>query len=276
MKQFHVINVGVSILSNFQGSNFAPTEIRSAKFSDNKIWNNFIKNTTLMDTIYDFVEKSPMKTSAELNSFLREIGNSNDFVEIYFTGTKTPANEICVKTLERFMKQHNFKVYITKEFPGYFVQTIENEDKSKSFVKGISDMLDHLINLAEKKKREGYKVYFNPTGGFKAHVIASAISGFLTFSEVYYLNEEFDDVITFPMLFYLPKGDEIRLLSLLQDQKPRSGKEYEDLMAEFNYEIERLEEFGLIEREQDDESGKFFRVQITHRGMLYLKFREEE
>jgi len=275
MKQFHVINVGVSILSNFQRSNFSPTEIRSAKFSDNKIWNDFINNTTLMNTIYDFVEKSPREASAELNSFLRKIKNSNDLVEVYFTGTKTPANEICVKTLERFMKQRDFKVYITKEFPGYFVQTIKSEDRSKSFVKGISDMLDHLISLAEKKKREGYKVYFNPTGGFKAHVIASALSGFLTFSEVYYLNEEFDDIITFPMLFYLPKGDEISLLSLLQDQKPRSGKDYGDLMAKFHNEIERLEEFGLIEREQD-ESSKFFRVKITHRGMLYLKFREEE
>jgi len=77
------------------------------------------------------------------------------------------------------------------------------------------------------------------------------------------------------MLFYLPKGDEISLLSLLQDQKPRSGKDYGDLMAKFHNEIERLEEFGLIEREQD-ESSKFFRVKITHRGMLYLKFREEE
>jgi len=100
------------------------------------------------------------------------------WLKFYFTGTKTPANEICVKTLERFMKQRDFKVYITKEFPGYFVQTIKSEDRSKSFVKGISDMLDHLISLAEKKKREGYKVYFNPTGGFKAHVIASALSGF--------------------------------------------------------------------------------------------------
>jgi len=97
MKQFHVINVGVSILSNFQRSNFSPTEIRSAKFSDNKIWNDFINNTTLMNTIYDFVEKSPREASAELNSFLRKIKNSNDLVEVYFTGTKTPANEICVK-----------------------------------------------------------------------------------------------------------------------------------------------------------------------------------
>lgn len=274
MKEFHIINVGASIITNFQRSSSSPLEIKNVKLSDNDFWKSCLDDSKFMNQLFDFVRFDPKRNSAELNSFLRKIENSQNEIEVYFSGTKTPVNEICVRTLERFMKETGITVYVPKEFPGYFLETFYGEDRKEAFIKGISEMLDHLIRLATKKKEEGYRVYFNPTGGFKAHVIACALAGFMTNCEVYYLNEEFDDVITFPPLFYLPKGREIELLEKLEDHLPRGGEDYEMLEKEFSDEMERLENYGLLEREKD-EFGKFFRVRITNKGLLYLKFRKE-
>jgi putative CRISPR-associated protein (TIGR02619 family) len=274
VKEFHIINVGVSIITNFQKSDLSPEETKNVKLSDNELWRFFLDNSNMMNKLYDFVNSDPRRHSAELNALLRKIENSQNEIEVYFTGTKTPVNEICVRTLERFMKERGITVYTTKEFPGYFLVSFDGEDKVSFFVNGISDMLDHLIRLATKKKEEGYRVYFNPTGGFKAHVIASALAGFMTNCEVYYLNEEFNDIITFPPLFYLPKGKEVDLLKILKDKEIRNEKAYEKLEEEFSEEIDRLEIYGLLEREQD-ESGRFYRIMITNRGILYLKFKKE-
>ncbi|MGB9794705.1 putative CRISPR-associated protein [Caldisericum exile] len=267
MKEFHIINVGVSIITNYQK---VQEELKDKKLADNEFWIDFLKNPKKLDEIYNFVCKDPKKYSAELNSFLRKIENSKNKIEVYFTGTKTPVNEICVRTLERFMRDKGFTVYVSKEFPGYFMETYTGEDRIKSFTHGISDMLDHLIRLANRKKEEGYKVFFNPTGGFKAHVIACALAGFMTYSEVYYFHEEFEDVITFPPLFYIPKGREIDLLKILADKKPRSGKECEEIFKEYEKEIERLILYNLIEDEKDD-TGRIFRIKILNKGELIVK-----
>ncbi|HAA83489.1 MAG: hypothetical protein PWQ78_192 [Petrotoga sp.] len=276
MKEFHIINVGTTIITNFQRSNLSSQEVKTARLSDNVFWKNFLDNPKLMNELYEFVKSNPKKNSAELNSFLRMIENyKSSQIEVYFTGTKTPVNEICIRILEKYMIENGFTVYTSKEVPGYFLTTYFEEDKVRSFVQGISEMLDHLIKLASKKKEEGYEVYFNPTGGFKAHVIANALAGFMSFCNVYYIHEEFDDLIVFPPLFYLPKGKEIELLEILQDKIPKSGKEYEKLADNFAEEMERLEHYGLIEREKD-EFGKLYRVKITNKGLLYLKLRKEE
>lgn len=275
MKEFHIINVGSSIITNFQKDKNSPKDVKEAKLSDNDFWRYFLDDSTKMNNVFLHLISNPMENSAELNSFLRMIkGSRKEQIEVYFTGTKTPVNEICVRILERFMKYFGFTVYSSKEFSGYFLETYIGENRVESFIQGISDMLDHLIRLAVKKKEEGYDVYFNPTGGFKAHVITNAFAGFMSFCKIYYIHEEFNDLIVFPPLFYLPKGKEIELLEVLKDKIPRSGKEYEDLENKYCDEIERLEYYGLIEREKD-ENGNYFRIRITNKGNLFLKFKKE-
>lgn len=157
MKEFHIINVGTTIVTNFQKSNFSSQEAKGAKLSDNKFWKNFFGDSRQMNELYLKLELK--KISAELNAFLSMIENSKGKqIEAYFIGTKTPVNEICVRTLERFMKDNGFVVYTSKELPGYFLETYIGEDRVESFTQGISEMLDHLIRLASKKKEEGYEV----------------------------------------------------------------------------------------------------------------------
>jgi putative CRISPR-associated protein (TIGR02619 family) len=265
MKELHIINVGTSIISNYKKGDI-DINIKNAKLSDNKIWEYVLENHNLMEKIFQFVLENPKACSAELNSFLRMVEGKNNDIEVYFLGTKTPVNEICIRTLERFMKENGYKICVTKEFPGYYFTYSKN--KADEFKKGISDMLDHLLLLANKKKSEGYRVYFNPTGGFKAHVIACALAGFMSYSEVYYLNEEFDDLIVFPYLFYIPKNKEIELLQLLKERKNISKKELEFLWEKYSEEIERLKHYGLIDEIEIDDT---YRIHVNSKALILLE-----
>ncbi|GAB5047030.1 putative CRISPR-associated protein [Thermodesulfovibrio sp. TK110] len=272
MKEFHIINVGASIITNYQKSLPEGDETKNKLLSDNNFWESKLNDSEFLKSIYTFVKEKPMERSAELNSFLRKVEGSNNQIEVYFVGTKTPVNEICVRTLERFMKERGYTVYMAKEVPGYFMETSYGGDRVKSFIEGISDMLDHLIKIAEKKKEEAYKVYFNPTGGFKVHVATMALAGFMTGCEVYYIHEEFQDLITFPPLFYIPKGKEREVLEILMGKSERyvTGEEFDQLIDKFNEEMDRLAFYGLAEYEFD-ENNRPFRFRITYKGKLIFK-----
>ena len=269
MKVFHIMNVGVSIITNYQKAG----KIENRPVSDNQFWNARLDDRSFLNKISEFVLADPWRNSAELNSFLRII-NKEGFKdnEIYLVGTKTPINEICVRTVERYFKEQNYLLYTPKEVSGYFWESEKFSENfaKEEFVKDISLLIDKLIYLAQKKKKDGYKVIFNPTAGLKAHVIASAIAGFLTNSPVYYIHEEFQDIVKLPDLFYLPKGKEIYLLEKLSDKVPRSGREFEKLDKEFSDEIERLEAYNMVELESD-EGLKPYRIRITNKGLLFLE-----
>ncbi|MCS7230447.1 MAG: putative CRISPR-associated protein [Candidatus Kryptonium sp.] len=275
-KQFHIINVGNSLLTNFQK---VTPEISKVSQADNEFWKKMIEDTKFLDSIFNFLKNNPKENSAEMNTFLRVVENvePND-VEVYLSGTNTYSNEICVRTIQRFLKAEGYRIYDNPTFSGYFFEASRYDDEyaKNEFVKGVAEMLDRFIYLALKKMEEGYQVFINPTGGLKAHVIACALAGFLTGSEVYYMNEEFRTVVYLPKLFYLPKGREVELLNILSDKKPRSGPEFEKIQKTFQDEMERLRVYGLVEIESDEETGKPFRVKITNRGYLFVMYYKEK
>lgn len=273
MKTFHIVNVGVSLLTNF----IKEGKVENRVVSDNEFWRQKLDDRKFLQELYEFLKANPRKNSAELNSLLRIVDKEkNSENGVYLVGTKTPINEICVRTLERFLKEIQFTIYSPKEISAYFweAEKFSEEYAKEEFLKDISSLIDRLIYVASKKKKDGYNVVFNPTGGLKAHVIACAIAGFLTNCPVYYIHEEFNDVVKLPPSFYLPKGKEFELLELLKDKKPKSGYDYQKLENNYSDEIERLELYGLFEREKDD-AGKYFRVRITNRGHLFLELRKE-
>jgi len=263
--EFHIITVGNSLIANYQKAT-DDSKIKKAGMGDG-IWLELINDSSFLDKIYIFLSEKPRERSAELNSFLRYCERhsiSPSACEIYLSGTQTASNEIALTTIEKYFKEKlNCTMYSPPQFPGYFDKPLETA--ADEFIKGLTDILDHFIYLASKKKKEGYKVVFNPTGGFKAHVITSALAGFLTGCEVYYMHEEFKDIIKFPPLFYLPRGNELKVLETLSDKKPKSGKEFDTLINKYADEIDRLEHYGLVEIERD-EFGKGYRIRITNKG----------
>jgi len=263
--EFHLITVGNSLIANYQKA-IDDSKIKKAGMGDG-IWSELINDSSFLEKIYAFLSEKPKERSAELNSFLKycEKHNINPATcEIYLSGTQTASNEIALRVIEKYFKEKlNCTMYSSPQFPGYFDKPLETA--ADEFIKGLTDILDCFIYLASKKKKEGYKVVFNPTGGFKAHVITSALAGFLTGCEVYYMHEEFKDIIKFPPLFYLPRGNELKVLEMLSDKKPKSNKEFKELMNKYADEIARLEHYGLLEVERD-EFNEACGIRITNKG----------
>ena len=268
MKNFYIVNVGVSLVSNYMNTG----KIEKRPVSDNEFWKEKLGDRSFLEEIYEFLRADPKRNSAEMNSFLRIVEGDPKDNEIYLIGTKTPVNEICVRALERLLKEKGYLIYTPKEVSGYFweADTYSQEYAKEEFVKDISLLIDRLIYLARKKKDSGYRVAFVPTGGLKAHVIACAIAGFLTGSPVYYIHEEFNDIVRLPDLFYLPKGKEVQLLKKLSDKQPRRGGDFKKLQTQYENEIERLEMYGLVELEYGDDM-KPYRIRITNKGLLFLE-----
>lgn len=268
-KEFHIICSGVSIIKNAQKEEKIPANV---KISDESYWRSLLDNPTEIEKIKQFVEEDPYKNSAELNTFLRVVeGKAPENIEVYLFGTNTSSNELCRRVIEAILKSRNYRLYTPHDFSGYFWEASMYDVKYAidEFKRGISDLLDKLIYLALRKKEEGYKVYFNPTAGFKSHVIATAIAANLVNAEAYYMNEEFNEIVFLPKLFYLPKGREIELLKILGSKGRVEGPEMEKIMESYKDEIERLLIYGMIEKETK-ELGEEHKLQITNKGRLFL------
>lgn len=269
MRQFHIVSCGVSLIKNATDEKI----IEDHKISDEKYWEEF-GGTDNFKKLLDFFNKDPKKACAELSTFLEVYENEKNKknIEIYLFGTKTSANEICRKIITDYLEKLGFSLLSGTEVSGYFREAYSKteEEASKKFVSETSDLLDSLIRLARRKKADGYRVFFNPTGGLKAHVIVCAVAGFLTESEVYYKNEEFKKVLFLPPMIYIPKGKEKEFLKILNDKKTVSSVvEVNKIKEEYSEELERLCSYGMVYVES--ENGADYRIGITERGKLISK-----
>ncbi len=271
MKEFHIISSGVSLITNAQKAGLIPKDIR---IDNEEYWKSLLSNPDQIKELVNFLKKNPREVSAELNTFLRAVeGKNPSQIEIYLFGTKTASNELCRRVIESYLKEVGYKIYTPYEVSGYFHEAYKYDEKyaTDEFQRGICELLDRLLYLAKNKKKEGYEVYFNPTGGLKAHVIATAIAGFLIGAPVYYMHEEFRDIIFLPRILYLPKGKEIEVIKSLWKSKIISGPEVEKFYRDYPEEMERLELYNLIEVECDENTLKPYRLKLTNKGKFLVE-----
>lgn len=274
MKEFHIISTGVSLLTNAQKEGIFPAQV---KVSDEDFWRSQLNNPERIHSLYSFLRKDPQKYSAELNTFYRSTeGKNPSTVEVYLVGTKTASNELVRCILERNLLERGYQLYLPWEMPGYFteIQYFDSRATAETFVSAFGELLDRLLYIGMKKKKEGCRVLFNPTGGFKAHVILCALAGFLTESEVYYMNEEFQSLIYFPHLFYIPKGREIELLRMLSSRPAGVLEEPEGVMQTYAHEIDRLRLYHLIDLEKVPLSSTDtfkYRIHLRPTARLFLR-----
>ncbi|MCD6408187.1 putative CRISPR-associated protein [bacterium] len=272
MKEFHIITVGTSIITNAQRRKIVGLA-GNEKVADERFWEEKIDNPNFIEKLVEFVKENPKSHSAEMNTFLRVTEKKkNQDISVYFVSTRTKIGELCKVVLEKFLKEKKYNLFTGFEISGYFWESAYFNEKfaKDSFKRDISALVDRLMYLANKKKEEGFKVYFNPTGGLKAHVIACALAGFLTNSEIYYMNEEFKDIVFLPFLLYLPKGKELEVLNILSNKILKSGEEAKAFVKKYKNEIYRLKTYGFIEIDED-EGGRAFRVRITNKGKFLFE-----
>lgn len=267
MKEFHIVSTGVSLIINAQRKNVIESDI---KIADENKWKLLLENPQTIEKLKDFIRQNPRQSCAELNTLLGVIeGKDYDNIEVYLFGTNTNSNELARRAIESYLKEIGIKLYNPYEVSGYFSEAqFDEEDAKDEFEKGIVKLLDRLISIANKKVNEGYYVYFNPTGGLKAHVITCALAGFLLNCDIYYMNEEFNKVVFLPKLFYLPKGKEIEILKTLSKEEVISGEDAKSLFNKYNDELIRLEIYGLVDIERDKE---VYRLRITSKGKFILR-----
>ncbi|MEZ0329686.1 MAG: putative CRISPR-associated protein [Dissulfuribacterales bacterium] len=206
MKSFHILSTGVSLITNLQHRKavIAGVDISTIKISDELRWRELLNNQRFLYEIQAmFVSDNPEnlhQACAELNTFFRAVkGQPSKDIEIYLFGTQTAVNELVRSVIERVLSERGYLLCNPYEISGYFREKVHNEAlAAKAFKQGILELIDRLVRLANRKKQEGYGVYFNSTGGLKAHVMTTAIAAYLTSSEVYYMNEEFEDIVFLP------------------------------------------------------------------------------
>ena len=260
MKEFHIVSIGNSLIKNF--TDHDPGISSSMK---SRVWNDLINDSAFLDRMQKFLEKDPMKYSAEINSLFHYCKKKRlepIDVEIFPVATTTPSNEIALSAISKYLHSAGISVYSPKQFSGYF--GCREGEACESFTKGMIDLLDKMVYIVSCKKEEGYHVSLNATGGFKAYVITLAMVGFMTQSEVYYMHEEFNDVIIFPSLFHFPNKREMELISLLS----RNVTDCNDLFRDFSAEISLLSRYHIL---KITGPGAEPRIELTNIGRFIAK-----
>ncbi len=260
MKEFHIVSVGNSLIKNFIDNDSSPTTSMG-----NGIWNNLINDSSFLDRMQKFLEKAPMQYSAEINSLLhycKKKGIKPIDIEVFPVATTTPSNEIALSAICKYFHSIGISVYNPSQFSGYF--GCRSAEACENFTKGMIEMLDKMVYIVSCKKKEGYHVCLNATGGFKAYVITLALVGFMTQSEVYYMHEEFDDVIVFPSLFHIPESREMELIQILSANEP----DHNYLFNNFPAEISLLCKYHILKISEYDGESK---IELTNIGKFIAR-----
>lgn len=275
VKQFHIITVGVSLITNYQRK-INDERVKNVRLSDT-IWRELLEQGAFINELLDFLKENPRDHSAEVNSFEgyceKENINPRNCL-VYLAGTKTEVNELAVNVLTRYFNEKGVSLLTPKEVSGYmWEKEIAPDTAVEEFQRGVAELLDTFLIIASKKKEEGYEVLFNPTGGMKPHVIACALAGFMTASKVYYIHEEFEkrDIVVLPHLLYLPRGAEVRVMKMIKEKGQISGGDFESLANSYSQEIERLEFYDLIIVERDEITEKKYRAKLSNKGKYIMK-----
>ncbi|GIU72556.1 MAG: CRISPR-associated protein [Candidatus Nitrosocaldaceae archaeon] len=203
MNEFHAIICGTSLLSNFTNRNRAeadrlgitdwyrlepddPRQIDAEKCA--------YKGNPIFDKLYKFLEEDPKKASAELNSFLRfcELYHAEREALLYCTDTGT--GWLSAYVIYNYLKNNNIKMISEPKKLRYF-------KSSETFEDGLIDIIDNMSRIIINKKRQGFKVHINATGGFKPESTFAVIGAFIAGADsVYYRFETFRDLIKLPAI----------------------------------------------------------------------------
>lgn len=250
-KQFHIMTVGNSLKSNIK-----------------KYWN--IEKPT-EEELKKFLNEIEKKSCSELNSFL-SFCNKNSINPknciIYLLGTDTDDNKIILRLLRQYFKE---VVRVNQVLEGKVIPpaTIE-EDK---VINGLKELLNAEIRQVIRRQKEGYEVYFCASGGYKPHVIFTALAGYFSQCDIYYINEDSDILITFPPMLLTLNMEEREVIRQIYN---RSGhymviSEYKEIFEKNLELIETLVKFDFLTIEYDEKTQKPIRIFLTEKCKLYIE-----
>lgn len=140
--------------------------------------------------------------SAELNTLVQLAPDDRD--SIIFLYSNTAEGALCADTLSiKAERQWGSKCTTDR---------IANLDYSggKQSANGLRSLVELLLKYYKYATQKGQAVKFCATGGFKSEVAFSSLIGMLTGSEVFYIHEQFKELVRLPAL---PIGEDKKFIN---------------------------------------------------------------
>ncbi len=261
--ELHVVSVGNSLLRHWSQTALGA---HAPRMQDEDQWQRMLDDPAVLQQITAYLTENPETRSAEVRSltaYMREHHLHPHDVAVYLVGTRTASNEIVRQALVRYLRACEFAIYHPKTVSGYFADT-PCTHRVDAFKRGMLELLQHLIDITHHARREYAQIVFNPTGGFKAHVIVVALAAFMTGCPLYYIHEEFAELIEFPPMFYVPEPQEVQCLHEIA----RSGTI--DVTKCPEPYLRRWIDFGLVEWLETKPPFRQLRLTARGRALLHL------
>ncbi len=255
---FQVLTVGISLLRNFVLSKVDEDLIKKFDMSS---WlrlkpederqripeSHAYAGSIVYNSLLKYVSEKPFEASAELNAlhhFEKVKGIRKEEEEIILYSTDTGTGWLCSMILYEYLKANGYTLVsepVRVEKFGWGPDFIDD---------ALGDLMDKLVKLLVKKKKEGYRVYVNATGGLKPESTFLVISALLSSADaIYYMYQFYNDIGILPIIPLSIRQDYIEYLKKLLDGMNLSYiKDFNVVPDEI---LKDLEERKLIEIRKD-------------------------
>jgi len=203
-----IVTVGTSLLTNR---------------TDERPWHGWQHGQDLPDenTAAQYAESADEQLLCAETNTLQALPNSLQPQDsIAFLHSATPAGEWCAKVLlQHYQKQgHKCELF---EIGGLSY-------KEKSFTsRGLKSLMEHIFSII----KQADNVAICATGGFKAEIAFANMIGMLTHVPVYYLHEQFRELVELPSIpidWDISIVEDNRRFFEWIDEEPRSSLEVEN------------------------------------------------
>ena len=182
MPRLLITTVGTSLLTNRDDRPWAE-------------WNGHagdpLPDVTLVDRW--LAESDPVKASAETNTL--ESIDVREADHVRFLHSDTPEGCYCSERLQRFYAD----VAGCREVDGRSLTALGYSHASFS-QKGLKILVDEAIQAVRHARKKSLESVFCATGGFKAEIAFLNLMGALLEVEVYYIHEQFREIVRLPRL----------------------------------------------------------------------------
>jgi putative CRISPR-associated protein (TIGR02619 family) len=165
----------------------------------------------LIEHVLENIHNLP-SLSAETNSLSKKKVTPDDF--LYFISGDNDQGRMCGNVLKQLYDQNNISRLI--EVEGLRPEAIAFKEK------GMTNLLEKIVGIIEM---HGGNAVIHATGGFKAQIALATLLGILFKSKVYYLYEDFNEVVSLPEI---PLDFDYHLIFAYKDQffSLTDGREY--------------------------------------------------
>lgn len=132
----------------------------------------------------------PAEVSAEMNA-LHRLLNGPDEDRLVFFCSETDDGRRCAGALARHYRNAGYAAEARA------VSGLTYEDRAFK-ERGLRGLIEALIEATDVAHEDGRDVAINATGGFKAEIAFATLVGLLTGAPVYYIHEEFRELVEMP------------------------------------------------------------------------------